>query len=72
MIKSWNLVESDKAVVCIDNHDTQRQSILSDIVTYQDRDKYLMAYSFMFAANYGKIRIMSSYKFSLANKDAGT
>lgn len=70
-MNQWGLINSDNAVVCIDNHDTQRRNILSDVITYEQRDLYIAATTFMFATSYKNIGIMSSFEFSLDQKDKG-
>jgi len=53
------LLPSDRAVVFIDNHDTQRSSAIS----YQDAPYYDLATVFMLAWPYGYPSIMSSFAF---------
>ena len=56
-----NLFESDKAVVFIDNHDTQRGNAP---LTYKDKQPYILATVFMLGHPYGHPKVMSSYEFS--------
>lgn len=62
--EAWGLIPSHKAVVFIDNHDTQR-SENSNIVTFYRPDDggstYRLANIFMLAWPYGTPRVMSSY-----------
>lgn len=67
---AWGLMPSDKAVVFLENHDTQRQGGIS----YRDGDVYRLANIWMLAQPYGYPKIMSSYAFqrgSQAGSDAG-
>ncbi|MDK2125163.1 alpha-amylase [Parachitinimonas caeni] len=65
--KSWGLMPSDKAVVFVDNHDTQR----SDGLYYADDALYHLATIYMLAQPYGYPSIMSGYSFDRGSK-AGT
>eukprot|EP00931_Biecheleriopsis_adriatica_P010340 TRINITY_DN111419_c0_g1_i1.p1 TRINITY_DN111419_c0_g1~~TRINITY_DN111419_c0_g1_i1.p1 ORF type:complete len:546 (+),score=105.60 TRINITY_DN111419_c0_g1_i1:42-1679(+) len=56
----WGLLSSDKAIVFLDNHDTQRRDA---VLTYKDGDLYTMANVYMLAFPYGYPKIMSSYDF---------
>eukprot|EP00927_Polykrikos_kofoidii_P008764 TRINITY_DN1365_c0_g1_i11.p1 TRINITY_DN1365_c0_g1~~TRINITY_DN1365_c0_g1_i11.p1 ORF type:complete len:418 (-),score=47.89 TRINITY_DN1365_c0_g1_i11:37-1173(-) len=58
--ESWGLMRSDKAVVFIDNHDTQRGEAK---LTYKSGDSYQLANIFMLAHPYGYPKVMSSYYF---------
>jgi alpha-amylase len=60
------LIQSDKAVVFIDNHDTQRGEAK---LTYKNGPLYTLANVFMLAHPYGYPKVMSSYAFS--DHDAG-
>jgi alpha-amylase len=53
-------VPSDKALVFVDNHDTQRKP---DVITYKDGALYDLAQVFTLAYPYGKVRVMSSFEF---------
>jgi len=55
------LIESDKAVTFIDNHDTQRGEAQ---LTYKDGVLYDLANVFMLAHPYGAPKVMSSYAFN--------
>lgn len=57
---------SDKAVVFVDNHDTQRSE---PTLTYKDGNAYDLANAFMLAYPYGTPKLISSFAFD--NQDAG-
>jgi alpha-amylase len=64
------MMPSDKAVVFLENHDTQRGRGIS----YRDGDTFRLANVWMLAQPYGYPSIMSSYAFdraSSAGRDAG-
>lgn len=68
--RTWGLQPSDKAVVFLENHDTQR----SGGVSYRDGNSYRLANVFMLAQPYGYPVVMSSYAFdrsSQLGRDAG-
>ncbi len=56
---AWGLMPSDKAVVFLQNHDTQRQCGLG----YRDGDTFRMANVWMLAQPYGYPSILSGYAF---------
>lgn len=56
---AWGLIPSDKAVVFLQNHDTQR----GQGVSYRDGDVYRLANVFMLAQPYGYPKVMSGYAF---------
>lgn len=56
---AWGLMPSDKAVVFLENHDTQR----SDGIGYRDGAVFRLANVWMLAQPYGYPSIMSSYAF---------
>ena len=67
---AWGLMPSDKAVVFLENHDTQRQGG----IWYRDGDTYRLANVWMLAQPYGYPIVMSSYAFdrdTQAGRDAG-
>jgi alpha-amylase len=67
---AWGLMPADKAVVFIENHDTQRAGGL----WYRDGQVYRLANVWMLAQPYGYPIVMSSYAFNRdtqAGKDAG-
>jgi len=53
---------SDRAVVFVDNHDTQRHSG-DENLNYKDGARYELAVAFMLAYPYGYPKVMSSYNF---------
>ncbi len=67
---AWGLMPSNKAVVFLENHDTQR----SDGIEYRDGQLYRLASVWMLAQPYGYPSIMSSYAYdrgSQAGRDRG-
>lgn len=58
-------MNSDYALVFIDNHDNQRGHGAGgdNILTYKQSRQYKMATAFMLAHPYGSTRIMSSFAF---------
>ncbi len=56
---AWSLMPADKAVVFLENHDTQRDGGLR----YSDGDAYRLANVWMLAQPYGYPKVMSSYGF---------
>jgi alpha-amylase len=56
---AWGMMPTDKAVVFVENHDTQR----SDGIWYRDGDAYRLANVFMLAQPYGYPAVMSGYAF---------
>jgi alpha-amylase len=67
---AWNLMPADKAVVFLENHDTQRGSGIS----YREGTAFRLANVWMLAQPYGYPSVMSSYAFdrnSSAGDDAG-
>jgi alpha-amylase len=68
--QAWGLMPADKAVVFLENHDTQRQGGIS----YRDGQAYRLANVWMLAQPYGYPSVMSSFAFdrsSQAGRDAG-
>jgi len=63
---SWGLMPDNKAVVFLDNHDTQRGDAQ---LTYKTGQVYTLANIFMLAHPYGYPKVMSSYYFD--NHDQG-
>lgn len=69
---AWSLMPSNKAVVFLENHDTQRED--GSGIRYTDGVVHRLANIWMLAQPYGYPSIMSSYGFDRANtagKDAG-
>ena len=67
---AWGIMPSDKAVVFLENHDTQR----SGGISYRDGAIYRLANVWMLAQPYGYPSVMSSYSFDIttqAGRDAG-
>lgn len=58
-VTAWNLMPADKAVVFLENHDTQR----GEGVWYRDGQVYRLANVWMLAQPYGYPSVMSSYAF---------
>ena len=56
---AWGLIPSDKAVVFLENHDTQRDAG----IWYRDGSVYRLAMVWMLAQPYGYPSVMSSYAF---------
>lgn len=68
--QAWGLMPADKAVVFLDNHDTQRAGSLS----YMYGQVYRLASIWMLAQPYGYPIVMSSYAFdstTRSGRDAG-
>lgn len=61
---AWGLMPADKAVVFLENHDTQRQNGIG----YRDGATYRLANVWMLAQPYGYPSIMSSYAFDRATQ----
>ena len=62
---AWGVIPGDKAVVFLQNHDTQRDAG-SPAVGYDDGDAYRLANVWMLAQPYGHPKVMSGYAFDLA------
>jgi alpha-amylase len=68
--RTWQLMPAEKAVVFLQNHDTQR----SDGVDYRDGAAYRLANVWMLGQEYGYPVVMSGYAFdrtTQAGRDAG-
>ncbi|HSM06431.1 MAG TPA: alpha-amylase family protein [Longimicrobiales bacterium] len=69
---TWGLLPSDKAVVFIENHDTQREP---GALTVDDGAAYRLAQVWLLAQPYGYPKVMSSYVFTTRDQgppnDAG-
>ena len=68
--QAWGIMPSDKAVVFLENHDTQRDKGIS----YREPAKLRLAYVWLLAQPYGYPSVMSSYAFdrsSQLGRDAG-
>lgn len=69
-MSSWGLMPADKAVVFLENHDTQRNGGIS----YRDRQTFRLANVWLLAQPFGYPSVMSSYAFERgfqAGRDAG-
>jgi alpha-amylase len=69
---AWSLMPADKAVVFLQNHDTQRST--GPAVDYDDGDAYRLAHVWMLAQPYGYPSVLSGYAFdhaSIPGHDAG-
>ena len=66
---AWGLMPADKAVVFVENHDTQRDGG----IWYRDGQLFRLANVFMLAQPYGYPSVMSSYAFNRGTpgRDAG-
>ncbi|NEP54917.1 MAG: hypothetical protein F6K65_41515, partial [Moorea sp. SIO3C2] len=58
--EAWGLMPSHKAVIFVDNQDTQRSGDLN-VVTFRQPADYRLANIFMLAWPYGTPKVMSSY-----------
>lgn len=56
-------IDPDKAVVFVDNHDTQRGEIGGNVLNYKNAAAYDMATAFLLAHPYGYPFLMSSFAF---------
>jgi alpha-amylase len=71
---AWGMMPSDKAVVFLENHDTQRPGSGISSVSYRAPKNFRLANVWMLAQPYGYPSIMSSYSFDVtkqAGRDAG-
>jgi alpha-amylase len=71
---AWGIMPSDKAVVFLENHDTQRSGGIPYPISYRDGAIYRLANIWMLAQPYGYPSVMSSYDFDRTNqagRDAG-
>ncbi|GAA0516980.1 alpha-amylase family protein [Saccharopolyspora thermophila] len=64
--EGWGYLESGRADVFVDNHDTERGG---DTLSYKDGANYTLANVFMLAWPYGSPDVHSGYEFS--DRDAG-
>ncbi|HET7234689.1 MAG TPA: alpha-amylase family protein [Longimicrobium sp.] len=60
--EAWGLIPADKAVVFLENHDTQRQGGIG----YRDAAAYRLASVWMLAQPYGYPSVLSGYAFDRA------
>lgn len=62
--EAWDQLESDDAIVFIDDHDIQRghgPGGIRSILTFFEPNTYKIGNAFQLAWQYGHVRIMSSY-----------
>lgn len=64
--QAWGIMPSDKAVVFLQNHDTQHQCGIS----YRDGNVFRLANVWMLAQPYGYPSILSSYVFSCPSQNS--
>jgi alpha-amylase len=64
---AWGLMPSDKAVVFLQNHDTQHNA---GSISYRDGDVFRLANVWMLAQPYGYPSILSSYAFARPAENA--
>lgn len=64
---SWGFMPSDRAVVFVENHDSELSG--GDTLTYKDGKLYRMGVAFMLAHPFGIPKLMSSFAFN--NSDQG-
>ena len=72
-VANWGILPSDKAVVFLENHDTQRDATNPGL-GYRDGQTYRLAMVYLLGQPYGYPSVMSSYAFdrgSQAGRDAG-
>nr|XP_048298800.1 pancreatic alpha-amylase-like isoform X2 [Myodes glareolus] len=64
--EDWGFMPSDRALVFVDNHETQRGHGVEGacILSFWDARMYKMAVGFMLAHPYGFTRVMSSYRWT--------
>lgn len=69
----WGFVDSQDALVFVDNHDNQRGHGPGGdaILVYRDGKNYRMATAWALAHPYGNVRIMSSFAFPKGANDIG-
>jgi len=65
--QAWGLMPSDKAVVFLENHDTQHDN---GTISYRDGNVYRIANVFMLAQPYGYPSILSSYSFARPSENS--
>jgi alpha-amylase len=64
---AWGLIQSDKAVVFLENHDTQHNGRIG----YRDGQVFRLANVWMLAQPYGYPSILSSFAFDMSNTSMG-
>ncbi len=58
--EAWGYLPSNRSVVFVDNHDTQR---MPGLLSHKQKEKYKLASVFMLAWPYGYPQVMSSFAF---------
>ncbi len=72
-VANWGILPSDKAVVFLENHDTQRDATNPGL-GYRNGQTYRLGMVYLLGQSYGYPSVMSSYAFdrgSQAGRDAG-
>lgn len=71
--RGWGFVESEDALVFVDNHDNQRGhgGGGTSVLMYRDGKRYRMATAWTLAHPYATVRIMSSFAFPQGENDLG-
>jgi alpha-amylase len=64
---AWGLMPTDKAVVFLQNHDTQHNVAQSCGISYRDGNTFRIANVWMLAQPYGYPSILSSYPFNCSS-----
>lgn len=70
---NWNILPADKAVVFLENHDTQRDAGNPGL-GYRDGQTYRLGMVYLLGQPYGYVSVLSSYAFdrtTQAGRDAG-
>ncbi len=65
---AWGMMPSDKAVVFLENHDTQH---LPGTISYRDGQTFRLANVWMLAQPYGYPSVLSAYPFDYSNTSMG-
>lgn len=67
---SWGFMPSNRAVVFVENHDSERGQGAggSDVLTYKDAKLYKMAVAFTLAHPFGVPKIMSGFAFDRSDQ----
>lgn len=62
----WGFLPSDKAVVFVENHDSERGG--GEVLTYKDGKLYRMAVAFTLAHPFGVPKVMSGFEFDRSDQ----
>ena len=67
---SWGFMPSTKAVVFVENHDSERGQGAggADVLTYRDKRLYRMAVAFTLAHPFGVPKVMSGFAFTKSDQ----